>query len=248
MLICENSTISDLDNDSINLVYDWYNGSAWTGINSRTLQPGNVSYNSLWNCSVTAVDSYTNSTKISSAVRVNNTAPNITYHYPDHERINISETGYAYFNVSYNDSDSVSVIWKLNSTVKSSSDSYNYTPDYGSSGIYNLTVIVNDSSLVDSVSWIINVSDVNRKPVNSTIPDIRMYQDSNSSINLSYYFSDPDNDTLNFSAINNTNLTYLINYSNSNITLIPLENWTGTTYIVINATDTKTGPYQITLL
>ncbi len=238
-LTCLNGSTSDFDNDSIIFFYDWYNGSEWMGFNSMTLLHGNTTINSSWNCSIIPNDGDLNGTRVvSSSVVINNSAPNITSSYPSALRVNISEPNSQVFNISYSDSDSCTLRWTLNGTSVSSSASYTFTGSYTRSGIYNVSVIVNDSYISSYHSWVLNVSDTNRKPsLSSNIPNITIYQNSSTVLNLSYYFSDPDGDSVSYSAKNCTNLTYSINNTRGTVNITPLLNWSGISYIRFNVTD-----------
>ena len=72
-----NTTVTDIDNDTITYFYDWYNSSnnstfSSMGINNINLSSGNLTLNKFYECSILASDSFSNSSWFnSSSVRVN---------------------------------------------------------------------------------------------------------------------------------------------------------------------------------
>lgn len=93
-----------------------------------------------------------------------NRAPNITYYFPI-ENQTIEETASITFNVTAEDLDgtTTTIYWIQNNvTVQATnalSDTYTFTTDYDSAGLYNLTANVSDGELSDSITWNINVTD-----------------------------------------------------------------------------------------
>jgi len=83
-----------------------------------------------------------------------------SYYPPSNPTINEGES--QEFNVTYSDPDlnSLTVQWYLNGTPTVTTDSYNFTADFDSAGIYNVTVVVSDGQLSDSHQWNLTVTNV----------------------------------------------------------------------------------------
>ena len=86
---------------------------------------------------------------------------------------------------------------------------------------------------------------LNQRPIFSNIPDITWYKNNNLSINLTFYFSDPDYDelTYNFSFIFNNTANLTITQNDSRFVIFPDINFTGVRWIIFTAKDS----YAITL-
>lgn len=75
---------------------------------------------------------------------------------------------------------------------------YNFTPDYNASGIYDVTIVVEDShGGTGTGSFHMTVLNKNRPP-SMNLPDVLMSEGLSVSFDLSKYSSDPDGDALNF--------------------------------------------------
>jgi hypothetical protein len=114
------------------------------------------------------------------------------------------------------------------------SRSFNLTTNYSS---FSYRWHVNNSfGNLNSTSWqYVNI--VNTPPTNLTIPELNWTTNSNLTLNLSQYFSDLDGDSLIFSNISVSNVSIIINQTNSIVTLIPQVNFNGTRYLVFYAND-----------
>ncbi len=109
------------------------------------------------------------------------------------------------------------------------------------------TIKVNDSEFDDSVNITITI---NSPPQFTNIPNLTWIFNTNASMNVSQYFSDPDGDVLIYtinllSSINIPQSEMRTEYSglilnSSNITLSPVTGWTGEETAIITAYD----PYQ----
>ena len=66
-LNCTVNGVNDLDLDTVQLSYDWYNGSDWLDINNSILTSGNLSSNDVWKCKVIPNDGYVNGSAVESA-------------------------------------------------------------------------------------------------------------------------------------------------------------------------------------
>jgi PGF-pre-PGF domain-containing protein len=239
-LVCDNLSASDADGDSIQFFYDWYNGN-WRHFNSKVLGRGNLSLNSKWNCSVIPNDGHSNGSKVTSVqVTANNTLPNITSYYPLAGTISIKEPANQTFNVTVFDAESsVTITWLKNSTNQSSSynhNSYRFQGSYNSAGSLSITAAASDGSLSSNKTWLLQVNNTNRAPRNlATISNQRVYRNRNVSINLSLYFSDDDNEPLTFGFSATSNISIV--WHDTNATIVPARNWTGTAEFFFNCSD-----------
>ncbi|NQU78360.1 hypothetical protein HQ545_01185 [Candidatus Woesearchaeota archaeon] len=111
----------------------------------------------------------TNTTTIMLEVFNVNDEPEITSYTPTTTYyLNMTENSSMMFNISARDidyQDELRYVWSLNNTniTGANTTSYNYTADFLSAGWRNLTATVIDlENATTSVSWIINISNVNR--------------------------------------------------------------------------------------
>ena len=154
----ENDSLTYSDNSTV------FNISNSTGIIEFTPtinQTGNHSTN------ISVSDgSNINSTIITFTVLAANSAPTITSFTPNTTNISVAEGSSVLFNVTVSDpdGDTINYSWKLNGTEKSTNQSWSYSPGYTEAGYYNVTVLVDDSSLNDSQSWNLTVNNSNRIP------------------------------------------------------------------------------------
>ncbi|WP_129582714.1 putative Ig domain-containing protein, partial [Methanolobus psychrotolerans] len=77
---------------------------------------------------------------------------------------------------------------------------FTWTPDYADYGTYNVIFTIGDGSLSDSETVLINVGYINRAPVLEPIGDKSV--DEGSELRFTISGSDPDSDTLTYSATN----------------------------------------------
>ncbi|MFH1511498.1 MAG: S8 family serine peptidase [Candidatus Woesearchaeota archaeon] len=233
-LVCQ-VTSSDPDNDSLSYFFDWHS-EAWKSYNTMTLYRSNLTYNSSWNCSAIAFDGYENSTRVtSSQVSVVNSEPNITYFSPE-KAISIIEPNNISFRINASDEGLLTMTWIVNGQNKSSgSNNYTIKGNYSTAGYYEITALVCDGSLTANVTWLLTINNTNRQPVPNPIGQMRAYINTNITINLSKYFSDPDMDNLSFGASASENISVMLQGPIANI--LPLENWTGLGHALFNSTD-----------
>ena len=82
-LVCNNGTLNDAEGDAVTIqTYDWHNGTAWLGINSKTLGSGNTTKGQTWNCSAVLNDTYEIDTMYSTSVTIQTTEPTVTLNNP----------------------------------------------------------------------------------------------------------------------------------------------------------------------
>jgi hypothetical protein len=171
--------------------------------------------------------------------------PNITSYYPSTLiGLNISEEGNISFNVSFYDhenrnaytpdDENLTVVWYLDdvevqrtfilsSTIpfmNESRDNYTYIADYSSAGMRNFTVVVNDSyGLSTQISWLINITNVNRPPYFNTTLSSQQWEMNRvligfDGLSLDNFTYDPDlDDNLTYTAV----FTEPAHYINVNI-------------------------------
>ncbi len=118
-----------------------------------------------------------------------------------------------------------------------SSNRVTITPLANETGAEIVTIIgVSGASTVTSNSFLVNITNVNDAPLRKTnINNITLEKNTNSTLNMDTYFTDPDK---------GTNLTYILSSSHitlfqneSTVTLTPETNWEGTVNATITATD-----------
>lgn len=147
----------------------------------------------------------------------NNSPPNITV---ANTSTIINETENVTFNVSATDdqNESITFSWEVNGSVESTNDSFIFYTNYSSAGTYNITITAADSFESTQYSWNISVANTNREP-NATI-SLQSNVTTNETINCTYEFSDPDNDTE-----NGTRIQWIVdgveNASYENMSVIP---------------------------
>jgi parallel beta-helix repeat protein len=106
---------------------------------------------------------------------------------------------------------------------------------------YKITA-VDDYGLESDFSGIVNgFTLLNPYPpeINHTMSNVDMLEDTidSYSINLYFWFKDPNNDPLKFSAESQGNIQVIINHDNGDVTLVPAENWNGLETITFYADD-----------
>jgi hypothetical protein len=95
-----------------------------------------------------------------------NHAPNITYYYPNSTNLTIYENESVEFrhNSTDFDNDNLTYSWLIDAVENATTQNWTYSPGYFGAGRHNVTLIVNDSMNTTSVSWTVNVLNVNRAP------------------------------------------------------------------------------------
>ena len=105
---------------------------------------------------------------------------------------------------------------------------------------YTLVFEIEDGAVlrIDKIKYSALVDVKNNPPIlMQNISNIRINKDGNMTLNLSKYFSDPDNDVLNYDYYRVDNLT--ITFENDMATIIPDENFTGERFTFITANDSE---------
>ncbi len=88
-------------------------------------------------------------------------------YFPNGSWINASENMSIFFNHSSTDPDNASLIyiWYFNGNIVNNQSYWNYSLNFSSNGTHNVTLVVSDGNLSDSMYWNLSVSNVNRPPV-----------------------------------------------------------------------------------
>jgi len=217
-----------------------FNSSNQT-INSTSIQLNwminkSVSAFGVFNYRVYGSDSAGN-TKITPTftITINNTAPNITSFFPIELNKSINEPDNLTFNVSISDreGDATTASWYQNGTLKSNLNNFTFLGNFSAAGFYNVTVVVSDGSLQNSLSWNLSVNNTNVAPVilSVNLTNTDFLNRTNGTLLSFWSFSDFDNDAITanetFLYVNNTKTE---NYTNKTfihpINTTKLENWT----------------------
>ncbi|MBI2133571.1 S8 family serine peptidase [Candidatus Woesearchaeota archaeon] len=139
------------------------------------------------------------------SVVMNNSGPAFLSKHPESSVLNIAEPSNQSFNMTFNDTDPVSISWLLNGSNQSgffNISHFNFTGAYNSSGSYNITVIVSDGHMLGFLNWTLLVNNTDQPPVWNVAPqNFTIIEDANLSFNLSA--SDPEG----------SNVTYFVNDS-----------------------------------
>jgi hypothetical protein len=114
--------------------------------------------------------------------------------------VTLDEGGTFQFGVSAADSDNdpLGSRWLLDGIqVETNALSFIYRPDFTSSGLHNLTVMVSDGILSASATWMVTVRDVNRPPaIQRASPEDHIMLKAGDSQRFEVKASDPDGDRL----------------------------------------------------
>ena len=165
-----------------------------------------------------------------------NIPPTITLVSP----INTTYTGYFHINASL-DEEGSDCLFNLNSTTNSTLTKINSTffseRVNSTEGYYRLNVYCNDTAGNIGNNSVYFTATDNKAPLFTSMPNQTWDEDKNKTLNLSMYFSDPDNDVLGYfsSALNNISVS--IDNSTGITTLTPDNNFNGVRRIIFTATD-----------
>ncbi|MEK6903571.1 MAG: tandem-95 repeat protein [Nanoarchaeota archaeon] len=114
---------------------------------------------------------------------------------------------------------------------------FSWTPTITDAGNYSITFNVTDGIDWDSETITITVLNLNRAPSFSPLGKQSILEDTNLTINLSQYATDPDGEALAFYALSIDNITLAINQTTSIATLIPDSNFFGSRSVIFIAQD-----------
>ena len=203
-LTCKFSAYHSLNDINISAYWLVNNSVVW-GVN-LTNASDNVTYNITLNsslvepnsniyCYVNVTDGYVLQSNYSN-ITVGDLPPNITSWYPQNLSFNISEGVNQSFNVTvFDDAGVVWYKWLLDGIVKVFTQVWDWITGYESSGVHNVTVVVNDTSnQTDMKTWSVTVSNVNIAPVVNALSSSEtvVYQNYP---NVTIYCNTTDEDT-----------------------------------------------------
>lgn len=166
----------------------------------------------------------------------------------DIDDVTVAEGDNIVINISAANPDSASIglstsvlpanaVWTDNGDGSGSID---FTPDFDQSGNYSVTVMADDGIEVVTRSFLIDVTNTNRVPAVSDIPDQTIAEGSSfATIDLSAFVSDPDasiDDEITWSYSGNVELGVDITADVATIT-IPDADWYGAETVTFRATD-----------
>ena len=174
--------------------------------------------------------------------------PKVTGFSVNDADLTVQTTQQIQINVSINDAnfDSGSTVTIGNSTVlvmsRVNSSLYALTTTSnalgcGTNGACSINAVATDIAGNVNNSESITITVQGRKPHSAPIPKINWTKDSNTTINLSLYFTDPDGDKLNYTSSSPNNITAMINNNTGVATLASSANFYGVRNITFNATD-----------
>jgi len=168
---------------------------------------------------------------------------NISYFPGNVTWINISENkSYLFNHTSISPENySLSSTWYLNGSLFNTSHALNWTVGFFEQGMQNLTLVVRDERYsTANFTWVLNISNANRAPnFSGPYPNITMQEDAiltGSVYELTRYYSDPDNDTLQFNARQPAHVGIVIT-GDGDVTFNARDDWFGITWTMFNVSD-----------
>lgn len=144
------------------------------------------------------------------------------------------------FSLSATDSDGDTLTYAITSASSElnasiSGSTVTITPDTNYFGSASMTLSVSDGSLTDSETISVSVTNVNDAPVASAISDVDLDWDSSANMTLSA--SDPDGDSLTFSAVSADTSAVTASVSGSTLTLTAATTNSATAGITVTVSD-----------
>lgn len=153
----------------------------------------------------------------------------------------VNETEMVTINVVATDADSDTITYAINSSkFAPSGNRFVWLTTYNDAGVYNFEISVSDGKITSKANVKVTVINKNRNTVfTGTISDQNFDEDTNKTIDLGLYFSDPDNDVLSYSTELNENVR--VEFSGNSAKIIPNNNWFGNDKLRIVANDNHGG-------
>lgn len=233
-------TASDVDNDPLTY-YVYHSNSTTPTLYNTTINTqqtiNNLNNGEIYYWRVIVSDNSTNVTSPTRQYTVDiNPAPQITSYIPTSPVILIKNNTRA-FNVTVSDTDALTHLWQLNgSTVANTSSNYLFDSSAYAVGNYLLNYTATDT-YPNSVSqvWNISVREINPPVFSGPIPYVSVDEDSTQTLNLTKYFSDPDDDPLTYTATSANDLT--VTFSNGIATITPASGFFGSRGLKFTASD-----------
>jgi hypothetical protein len=199
--------------------FTWTPSAAQVGTHRVTFTVSDGQSQDSETVTITVTGGATNSPPVLSAIGAKSTRENerlafsITATDPDGDTITYSATN-------------------LPSGAAFSGRSFSWTPSYSQAGSYQVTFIASDGQAQDSETVTISVANVNRPPALSNIGDRSV--DENSSLTFNLSATDPDGDTLTYSA---SGLPAGAGFSGRTFTWTPASNQVGVYDVTFTVSD-----------
>jgi PKD repeat protein len=218
---------SSFDPDWDNLTYQWDLGDGSTAIGIAV----NHSYkrDNAYNVELSVSDGHLKNSSFAT-VTVYNVAPRIFGYSPLNSTIIINETDSVEFaaNASDSNGDNIEYIWYVdNRTTGNYTNRLNYTADYFSAGLHNITLSADDGIQATTKSWNVTVRNVNRAPtIVQFMPQDEISISETWYVPFSAVANDPDFDELSYTwkldnkeifngSGNSTSFNFTTNYSSA---------------------------------
>lgn len=186
----DGSLSSDPDSDQLTYNWDFGDGNTGTGVTPTHIYTAS----GIYNITLTVNDGFNDSASVIATVTVINTAP-IADADGTADGYNVFRNqNLTFIDTSYDpDGDTLSYSWNFGDGTTSTN--YQPTHSYASSGVYNVTLVVNDGEKESALSQT-TVTVTNRIPVPS-IPDYNGYRNIPITFDASASY-DQDGDSLSY--------------------------------------------------
>jgi len=199
-----NYTYYDAEGDSENgTEIRWYrNGVLQVNLNDTLTVPSQFTQKGdIWYFTVKPKDGKVFGELVQSpSVTIENTPPTITSYTPENLTPTVNEGESLEFTHSSYDSDNDALYytWLLDSAEIAHTQNWTYTPSYEAAGFHNVTLLVSDGQLSDSVQWNVTVININQAPIIDSwdpYPEfVTISENETQTFTITYH--DPDNDSL----------------------------------------------------
>ena len=155
------------------------------------------------------------------------------------DNIQVSERELVEIPVYAEDPEQDPLFYTINDQRFSLSDNiFSWQTSNDDSGIYYLTFNVSDGEFTVSKQFTLTVGNINRPPVALEIPELSWDEDTNITLDLSNYFSDPDLDVLQYNVEETSANNKIELHTNGSImTFYALNNWSGEDYVIFSVFD-----------
>lgn len=246
-----NSTnISSLTNIIVNLTDDTTQvNSSFINFNGTNFSMGkngdlweflwNTSLNTQKNYNITIFfnDSYGKSASDRLLNIFVNNSPRIDSFSPSGLAQTLAENSTLNFNVNASDpDDAISFSWYIDNVLSGTfQNNFSYAPGFSDNGTHSINITIKDAANQASMRWTVAVTNINRVPSLDSISSKSFSKNINSSFNIT--FSDPDEDSLTFSANNSRIAVSKINGSLATVSWKPTNLDLGTNVINLTASD-----------
>ncbi|MFH1631131.1 MAG: Ig-like domain-containing protein, partial [Candidatus Aenigmatarchaeota archaeon] len=197
------ATGSDIDDDALEYRFDWENDGTWDTSFSMDNYATHVYAEGTYTAKVEVTDGVANATATTIVTSTNN--PPVIENPGDKS---VDENSLLEFNLSASDIDNDLITYSVIGMPGSATlvgDTFSWTPDYDTvltaegTKDFVITFIANDEIASDNITITITVTNVNRAPVLDQMTNASVAENDNVQFTLSA--SDPDGDTLTYSAV-----------------------------------------------